>query len=239
LSLYANREVTLTGSSGVYGGVIAEHVLGMALAMLRQFPFYLRQQYLGEWEHHPEMAELSGSTVLICGTGDLGRKTAEKFRLMGCRVLGIRKLIVDVPPGFDKIYGLHQLPEAAGRADIIINTLPDTRETKGVFNAAIFKKMRPNALFINVGRGSAVVGRDLLNALERNIIAGAALDVFESEPLAPDNPLRLMENVLLTPHCAGISPQNEDHTYEMFYELLTRYTAGRPLYNIVDFFAGY
>jgi phosphoglycerate dehydrogenase-like enzyme len=239
LTLYANREVMLTNASGVYGGAVAEHILGMALAMLRQFPFYLRQQYLGEWEHHPEMGELYGAAVLICGTGDLGKAAAEKFRLFGCRVLGVRRLIMEKPPGFDEIFGLHELPKAVGMADIIISTFPNTRETAGVFNSAIFKKMRPSAIFINAGRGAAVVEADLIDALERNLIAGAALDVFESEPLAPDSPLRLMENVLLTPHCAGISPRNEERNYEMFCDLLTRYTAGRQLYNIVDFFAGY
>lgn len=239
LTLYANKAVTLTNSSGVYGGVIAEHVLGMVLALLRQFPSYIKNMPLGDWEHHPEMGELFGSSVLICGMGDLGMSVADKLRLMGCKLFGIRRTYAGVPPGFGDVGGLDRLAEMAGRCDIVISALPSTRETSGVFNVSVFKKMRPHSLFINVGRGSAVVEDDLTDALERNMIAGAALDVFEHEPLAADSPLRRMENVLLTPHCAGVSPQNSDRAYEMFFDLLVRYISGRPLYNIVDFFSGY
>jgi phosphoglycerate dehydrogenase-like enzyme len=239
LNLYANRSVTLTNSRGVYGATIAEHVLCMALSMLRQFPFYIKQQTQGGWERHPDMRELSGSTVLICGMGDLGRKTAEKFRLMGCKVLGIRKVIHDIPPGFAEVYTLRKLPQAVSQADIVINCLPATRETAGVFDAAVFENMCPSALFINVGRGLSVIENDLITALQNKSIAGAALDVFETEPLQADNPLRFMENVLITPHCSGASPLNSDRGFDLFYDLLTRYMAGRRLYNTVDFFAGY
>ncbi|MDR0292634.1 MAG: D-2-hydroxyacid dehydrogenase [Oscillospiraceae bacterium] len=239
LALYANRAVTLTNASGVYGVTIAEHVLGMALALLRQFPYYIRQQAEGGWKRHPHMRELAGSSVLVCGMGDLGRKAAEMFRVMGCRITGVRKLIHDIPPGFADVYNLSHLAEAVRGADIVVSCLPDTRETRGVFNATTFENMRPSALFINVGRGSAVAESDLAAALERGVIAGAALDVFETEPLAPDSPLRSMENVFLTPHCSGASPLNHDRNYELFFDLLTRYMAGKRLYNTVDFFAGY
>jgi phosphoglycerate dehydrogenase-like enzyme len=239
LSLYANRSVTLTNSSGVYGAVIAEHVLGMALAMLRHFPYYIKQQAGGGWDRHPDMRELSGLTVLICGMGDLGRCIAEKFRVMGCRVLGMRKVIHDIPPGFAEVYTLRRLPEVAGSADIVVNCLPSTHETVGAFDAAVFEKMRPDALFINVGRGSAAVEADLISALENRMIAGAALDVFEPEPLPPDSPLRAMDNVLVTPHCSGASPAVHDRCFALFFDLLNRYAAGKRLYNIVDFFAGY
>ena len=239
LTLYANRSVTLTNASGVYGAAIAEHVLGLALAMLRQLPYYVRQQAGGGWKRHPHMLELSGSSVLICGMGDLGRKAAEKFRVMGCRVLGVRKLFHDIPPGFADVYNLRHLDEAVREADIVVSCLPDTHETRGVFNSVIFENMRPSALFINVGRGSAVIEDDLAAALQNGVIAGAALDVFAEEPLPPDNPLRFMENVLITPHCSGASPLTHDRNYELFFDLLTRYAAKKRLYNIVDFFAGY
>jgi phosphoglycerate dehydrogenase-like enzyme len=239
LTLYANRSVTLTNSSGVYGAAIAEHVIGMALAMIRQFPYYFKQQIKGRWDSHPDMRELSGSTVLICGMGDIGRSAAEKFRVLGCRVLGARKVIHDIPPGFAEVYSLSRLPEAVRAADIVVSCLPATRETVGVFNAAIFGKMRPGAVFINVGRGSAAVEADLIGALEKGTIAGAALDVFETEPLSPDSPLWGMDNVFITPHCSGASPFAADRCFELFFDLLTRYAASKRLYNIVDFFAGY
>ena len=239
LTLYGNRSVTLTNASGVYGAAISEHVLGMALALLRQLPYYVRQQAEGGWRRRPDMRELAGSTVLICGLGDLGLKTAEKFRVMGCRILGVRKLIHEIPSGFDEVYNLRRLTEAARGADIVVSCLPSTRETFGVFNSVIFENMRRSALFINVGRGASVVEADLAAALANGVIAGAALDVFAEEPLPPDSPLRHMENALITPHCSGASPQNHDRNYELFFDLLTRYTAGKRLYNTVDFFAGY
>jgi phosphoglycerate dehydrogenase-like enzyme len=239
LALYGNRSVTLTNSSGVYGAAIAEHVLGMALAMLRQFPFYIKQQAEGGWSWHAEMRELAGSRVLICGMGDLGRRCAEKFRALGCETAGVRKVIHDIPPGFSEVYGLNRLREAVGGAEIVVSCLPATRETVGVFNREIFTVMRPDAIFINVGRGSAVVERDLIDALERGRIAGAALDVFEDEPLPEDNALRRLENVMITPHCSGASPVNADRCFELFFDLLGRYIAGKRLYNTVDFFAGY
>ncbi|MDR0326074.1 MAG: D-2-hydroxyacid dehydrogenase [Oscillospiraceae bacterium] len=211
----------------------------MALAMLRQLPYYAKQQSMGTWKRHPDMRELSGSAVLICGMGDIGCKAAEKFRAMSCKISGVRKLFHDIPPGFDGVYGLHQLEEAVRGADIVVSCLPSTRETNGVFNAAVFTNMRPSALFINVGRGSAAVEADLIAALEKGVIAGAALDVFEEEPLPSNSPLRFMDNVLVTPHCSGASPFCCDRNYELFFDLLTRYVAKKRLYNIVDFFAGY
>jgi phosphoglycerate dehydrogenase-like enzyme len=237
LTLYSNRAVTLTNSSGVYGAPIAEHVLAMALAILRQLPYYVKQK--GDWERHPDMRELSGSVVLVCGMGDLGRNVAEKFRVMGCKVLGIRKVIVDIPPGFAEVYSLSRLQEAVREADIVVNCLPSTRETQGVFNAEIFGKMRPGCIFINVGRGSAVVEESLVGALKDKKIAGAALDVFRSEPLEPESPLRELDNVIITPHCSGISPHNDERCFELFYDLMKRYITGKRLYNTVDFFAGY
>ena len=239
LSLYANRSVTLTNAGGVYGAVIAEHTLGLALALLRQLPFFIRQQAEGCWKRRPDMFELSGSTVLVCGMGDLGRNVADRFRAMGCELLGIRKVIHDIPPGFAEVYSLPRLTEAVRHADFVINCLPSTNQTRGVFDAAVFQNMRPSAFFINVGRGSAVVEADLTAALQNGVLAGAALDVFDPEPLAPGNPLWAMENVIVTPHCAGASPLNHDRNFELFFDLLTRYAAKKRLYNIVDFFAGY
>ncbi|MDR1669382.1 MAG: D-2-hydroxyacid dehydrogenase [Oscillospiraceae bacterium] len=239
LSLYANRAVTLTNARGVYGKAIAEHALGMALALLRQFPYYLRQQTEGGWKRHPVMRELSGSAVLICGMGDLGRSAAALFGAVGCTVLGVRRLAHEIPPGFADVYSLRHLHDALPRADIVVSCLPDTPATRGVFNASAFAAMKPSALFINVGRGSAVAEEDLAGALRRGLITAAALDVFCEEPLPPDNPLRFLENVLITPHSSGASEQNSDRNFELFYDLLKRYIAGKRLYNAVDFFAGY
>jgi phosphoglycerate dehydrogenase-like enzyme len=211
----------------------------MALSMLRQLPFYKQQQTTAEWEHHPDMQELSGSTVLICGMGNLGRTVAEKFRLMGCRIMGIRKVIHDIPHGFEEVYNLRMMPGVIGKADIIISCLPVTRETAGVFNADVFMKMRPSALFFNIGSAAAVAEDDLIAALQNSIIAGAGLDVFEQEPLAPNSPLRAMENVLLTPRCAGISPLAVTRNYELFFGLLERYVTKKRLHNTIDFFTGY
>jgi phosphoglycerate dehydrogenase-like enzyme len=239
LSLYANRAVTLTNARGVYGKAIAEHVLGMALALLRQFPYYIRQQSGGGFTRHPEMRELSGSTVLVCGMGDLGKSVAAIFGKVGCTVLGVRRLVHEVPPGFADVYSLRSLPAALPRADVVVSCLPDTPATRGVFNAASFSLMKPSALFINVGRGSAVVEADLVDALTREVVTAAALDVFAEEPLPSGHPFRQLDNILLTPHSSSASPETADRSFSLFFDLLTRYISGRRLYNTVDFFAGY
>ncbi len=239
LSLYANRTITLTNARGVYGKTVAEHALGMALALLRQLPYYVRQQTEGGWKRHPVMRELSGSTVLVCGMGDLGRNAAALFGAVGCTVLGVRRLVYEVPPGFADVYSMRRLHDALPRADVVIGCLPDTPATRGVFDASAFAAMKPSALFINVGRGSAVVEEDLAAALRTERITAAALDVFAGEPLSPESPLRALENILLTPHCSGASPQNHDRNFELFFDLLLRYVSGKRLYNTVDFFAGY
>lgn len=239
LTLYANRSVTLTNARGVYGVTIAEHALAMTLSLLRQFPYYMRQQTEGGWKRHPHMRELAGSSVLVCGMGDLGLKTSKVFRFMGCQITGVRRMIHDIPPGFRDVTSLSRLGMAVRGADIVVSCLPDTRETRGVFNKELFAQMRPSSLFINVGRGSAVVETDLIEALRNGVIAGAGLDVSDPEPLTPASPLRSMENVIITPHCSGATPLNHDRNFELFYDLLKRYIGGKRLYNTVDFFAGY
>lgn len=239
LTLYANRTVTLTNASGVYGSVIAEHTLGMVLGLLRRLPDYARAQEREHWERHPDMRELSGSTVLILGLGDLGLHIARLFRAFDCKILGVRRNFLERPPEADEVYPPHALADILPRADIIINALPSTKDTRGIFNAEMFSRVKRGCVFVNVGRGDAVIQDDLIAALKSGDIWGAALDVTCPEPLLAGNELWSMENVFISPHSSGASRGNAERNYKLFMDLLTRFLSGRSLYNRVDFLAGY
>ena len=239
LRLYANQSVMLTNARGVYGAAAAEHVLGMALALLRRIPDYVRQQDRREWARQEESRELSGSSVLVAGMGDLGKNTAARFRAMGCRITGIRRNALERPPEADEIHPLHRLGALLPGAGIVINCLPATAHTEGVFNGDAFKAMRPGSIFINAGQGAAVVEPALMEALTSGRLWGAAIDAARREPLPGNHPFWTAPNLLISPRAAAASPLVSARNFELFLDLLARYTAGRSLYNRVDFFSGY
>lgn len=239
LRMYANRTVTLTNARGVYGTTIAEHVLAMTLALLRRLPDIIIRQGKRQWLRQEESRELSGMTVLVVGMGDLGRNTAGRFRALGCRVLGIRRNFPERPPEVEEVYPLHQIKELLPVVDIVVCCLPATPQTNDLFDEEAFEAMRNDSLFINVGRGTVVDERALLKALSEGKLWGAAIDVAREEPLPPDNSLWMAPNLIISPHCSGLSPRMQERTFALFYDLLSRYAAGRSLYNRVDFFSGY
>ena len=239
LRLYARRDVLLTKASGVHGIPIAEHGVGMLLALCRQFPHYLRKAQQREWQPRSDVVEVYGGTAAVFGTGDLGRNIARRLKAFDCTVLGVRSNVMEKPPEIDELFSPHQKLEVLHRAQFVFCCLPYTPQTERVFDAEAFGAMPLKGIFINVGRGQSVDHAALRRALVEGPLFGAGLDVTDPEPLPPEHPLWGMENVIITSHSSATSEHTTRRGVELFLRQLERWNAGKRLSNEVDFFRGY
>lgn len=236
----------LTNMRGLFSDVIAEHVFGYMLCLARNLHVYLRQQSErrwapvgGErarsgWAHGPGIVSeidrahrhLTGSVLGIVGLGAIGAEIAARGRAFGME-------IVAVDPVNPEAWPLERLPGLLALSDWVVIAAPHTPQTEGMFGAAQFRQMKPTAYLINIGRGAIVKLDELVRCLREGAIAGAALDVFEQEPLPADHPLWTMDNVLLTPHVAGYSTLVPKRHLEVLLENIRRFRSGEPLLNPV------
>jgi D-2-hydroxyacid dehydrogenase (NADP+) len=243
LAQIAARGVMLTNSSGVSAPNMAEHVLGMMIALTRCFPRLLRAQTRREWRDqatHREVGELQGQTVLIVGIGEIGCAVARRAAAFGMRVIGLRRRAGVLPPdGFDHVFGSEDLPAALADADHVVLTLPNTPRSRGLFDAAAFAAMKPGAAIYNVGRGQVIDTTALIAALESGHLGSAGLDVTDPEPLPADSPLWDMENVLITSHTSGATPRYWERQADLIAENIRRIQRGDAPRNLVDLEAGY
>lgn len=234
--------VVLTNSSGVHAPNMAEHVLACMLAFARRLPKLLTMQRDHTWKGQRIVGvfELTDQTVTLAGLGDIGQAVAVRAKAFGMNTLGVRRdTALPRPEGVDTIMSTDRLHEALQSADHVVNSLPLTESTRGMFDADAFAAMRPGTYFYNVGRGKTVDTAALIDALERGRIAGAALDVTDPEPLPEDSPLWDMPEVIITGHTAGKTPHMWDRVFRLFAQNLQRYEAGDPMLNVVDIHAGY
>lgn len=231
-------DVVLTNSRGVFDDAIAEYVLGVVLTFAKGFARSLDLQRENRWLHR-ESERIAGRDALVVGTGPIGRAIARLLRAAGMRVSGAGRQARHGDPDFGEVYDTAQLARHLPWADYVIAVAPLTEQTKGMFDARAFAAMKPSARFVNVGRGELVVTSDLVAALAEGTIAGAALDVFETEPLPPDSPLWTMQNVLVSPHMSGDFVGWRNALVEVFTANFRRWRAGQPLRNVVDKSLGY
>ena len=243
LAHIAARGVMLTNSSGVSAPNMAEHVLGMMIAVTRRFPRLLRAQTRREWRDqatHREVGELLGQTVLIAGIGEIGCAVAQRAAAFGMRVNGLRRRAdAPLPAGFDRVFAIGDLSTALADADHVVVTLPNTPSSRGLFDAAAFAAMKPGAAIYNVGRGPVIDTTALIAALESGHLGGAGLDVTDPEPLPTDSPLWDMENVLITAHTSGATPRYWERQADLIAENIRRIQRGDAPRNLVDLEAGY
>lgn len=240
-ALWPNAEAILTNSAGAYGVTIAEHVMMVTLMLLRQYPQFARIVAERKWQREIPMGTICRSRVTIVGTGDIGTHVARRFRTMGTEHLcGVRRSQKEAPD-FDEVVTFERLDEVLPRTDILILCVPSTTETIGILSRQRIALLPRNAVVVNVGRGSAIDQDALIDALNAERIAGAALDVMTPEPLPADHPLWEAKNVLLTPHCAGnfSCAVTRDTDVTMFCDDLRRYAAGEKLKHLVDRTRGY
>lgn len=234
LATFKAHGVTLTNSSGVHAYPISETILAMMLGLTRKIHTYVRNQQKHVWHHANLSAEMHEKTVLILGVGAIGLETARLCKAFGMRVLGIRRS-GGSSEYVDAMYTMDDLLMVLGEADYVVNTLPHTKATDQLMGAAQFEAMKNTAFYINIGRGKTTVEPELIRALNEGTIAGAGLDVFETEPLPSESPLWDMENVILTPHTSGSNEHYNDRALAIFTKNLPAFAAGRAItHNVVD-----
>ncbi|AIG74040.1 Hypothetical protein AJAP_05600 [Amycolatopsis japonica] len=231
-------DVVLTNSRGVFDGAIAEYVLGVVLAFAKDFARSWDLQKQRRWKHR-ESERISGRRVLVVGTGPIGRSIARMLRAAGMSVAGVGRRAREGDPDFGDVYASSELSRHLPGADYVVAVAPLTEQTKGMFDAEAFAAMKPGSRFVNVGRGELVVTSDLIGALRDGSLAGAALDVFDTEPLPAESPLWTMENVLISPHMSGDFVGWRNTLVEVFADNFRRWRAGEPLRNVVDKQLGY
>jgi phosphoglycerate dehydrogenase-like enzyme len=240
LKQFAEKKILLSNGSGIHQDSIAEHVLGIIFGISRGLFQSSREQANHRW--NPESIHYQSITdqnLLIIGTGHIGTRLAQKAASLGINVYGVNTT-GHPAENIEKTYPLEQLKDILPNMDIVVNILPLTEKTHHLFNQELFQFFARQALFINVGRGASVKTDDLVTALSEQQFAFAALDVFEEEPLAEDHPLWDMENVLITPHIAGLTAHFQQKLMAIFLENLKEYTTRQMITrNNVDLNAGY
>jgi phosphoglycerate dehydrogenase-like enzyme len=241
-----NSAVVLTNSREVHGPVVAEHVMALILALAKKIPqaAVLQQKRIwGQetiWKDGPRLGEISGATLGLVGVGSIGQRVARMACALGMRVIAVREhREKGTPEGVDAVFAPSELDDVLRQSDYVVVAAPLLVTTEKLISAERLLKMKSDAYLINVGRGPQVDEAALAAALQDGQIAGAALDVFEHEPLPPDSPLWSVPNLLITPHTAGLTDKLWHRHFDLFSDNLRRYLAGQPLRYIVDKHKGY
>ncbi len=233
------HNVTVTNFRGIYNDHISVHILAMMLSLTKHLNIYRDQQVNREWKplesptYHSTF--LPSSTALIVGVGGIGEETARLCHSIGMTVIGIDERRQEKPEFLSDMFSPNALDSQLQNADFVILTIPHTPRTEGLFDLQKFKTMKKSAFFINIGRGMTTNLNDLNKALRNGDISGAALDVYEVEPLPRTHPLWDAPNLIMTPHVAAQGGENiDDRRYEIILENMRRFQEKENLLNIVD-----
>ena len=245
----------LTNMRGIFSDVITEHVFGFILSFARNFHHYIRNQSKAKWEVMGDPSwkapnfvrslrdvapadlahiQLSDSTLGMVGLGSIGAEVAQRGLAFGMRVLAVDPKREDCPPGVESLWKPDRLHDLLAESDFVVIAAPHTPETVKMFRAPQCRQMKSTAFLINIGRGVNVVLEDLADALYEGSIGGAALDVFEIEPLPPGHRLWKAPNFLMTPHTAASGPHLEERRFELQVDNCRRFARGEALANVVD-----
>lgn len=235
LTAEERRRVMITKARGVHAAQLAEWAMFGLLAITKGLPRLTVDKAARRWHHYP-VRELRGATVLIVGLGGIGREVARLARGLGMRTVGVRRHAAagEGDDDVDELRATADLPELVVRADAVVLCLPGTPATEGLFDRTLIEMLPSHAAVVNVGRGPTVDETALVDALTAGRIAGAALEVFATEPLPADSPLWTLDNVLLSPHTAALSIHENERIVEQFVGNLSRYLKGLPLHHLVD-----
>lgn len=251
----AAHPCVLTNMRGLFSDVIADQVMGYVICFARNLHVYVLQAAAGRWApvggEAARVAFTSGpgtvndidrahrhladATLGVVGLGAIGREVARRAAAFGMRVVAVDPRPTDPPPEVVTLWPVEELPRLLGESEYVVIAAPHTPQSAGMFRRPQFRQMRRDAYLINIGRGALVVLDDLVAALDAGEIAGAALDVFETEPLPPEHALwRMPGRVILTPHVAGYSPRIAGRHQEVLLDNVGRFVRGEPLRNVVD-----
>ena len=230
----AESDVTLSNMQGIYSDNIADHVMGYILMFSRGFHIFLRRQLERNWAKDVPVLHLADTTLGVIGLGGIGTAVAKRGAAAEMRVIATNAVGVEKPDFVDTLWGIDKLDDLLAEADFVVSCVPHTPETFKLINTDQFKQMKKTGYLINISRGVVVDLAALTAALEMGEIAGAGLDVFETEPLPADHPLWGMENVIITPHTAGVGPYTRERRINVVTANLQRFVTGEPVHNVVD-----
>jgi D-2-hydroxyacid dehydrogenase (NADP+) len=237
--------ILVTNPSGIFSVPMAEHTMGLLLALARNFPDSVRGQDRSKWaqqdlwDNPQHLTELNGQIVLIVGFGSIGQEFAKRAKAFDMRVWGVTRSGQGDRTLAERIVSATQLEEILPEADYVVIAAPETAETRQLIGAAQLARMKRGARLINVGRGSLLDEVALIRALESGALGGAALDVMQTEPLPPESPLWKAPNLFLTPHTSAVSDRLWERETALLIELLQHWFDGREIFNRVDFARGY
>jgi D-2-hydroxyacid dehydrogenase (NADP+) len=237
--------ILVTNPSGIFSVPMAEHTMGLLIAMARNFPDSVRFQDRSRWaqqelwDQPQHLTELNGQVLLIVGYGSIGHELARRAKAFDMRVWGVSRSGKGDAALAEKIVPITQLHEVLPHADFVVVSAPETSETIHLIGAPELARMKPTARLVNVARGSLLDQSALLAALQQEKIAGAALDVTDHEPLPATDPLWKAPNLLITPHTSAISDRLWPRQTSLLLDLLERWFDGRELFNQVDLHRGY
>ncbi len=226
------ERIRFTTSAGIHADQLAEYALFAVLAGVKSLPRLQQLQRDKVWADRWAMGTLGAQTVVVVGLGNIGKRTAEVFTSFGARVIGVHRR--EVEASVEQIVPVAQFADAMAQADAVVLALPGTEQTNGMLSREVLANAKPGVTIVNVGRGSTVDEEALIAALADGRVGFAALDVVAKEPLPPESPLWSMPNVLISPHNAALTPEEDLRIAEMFAENARRLLDGEPLINPVN-----
>ncbi len=232
------RNLLVTNLRGIDSSIIGEHAIALALAMARGIDTFVADGAKGRWSREDaaqsHLQTLSGKTMLVVGLGGIGTEVASRAHALGMKVIATRATGHNGPDYVSYVGSPDELTKLAASADVVVNCVPLTTETTGIYNAKLFAAMKPTAYFVNVARAGSVVAADLIAALNEGKIAGAGLDVVEPEPLPADNPMWAAKNIIITPHISSFADVPNEGRWVVVNENVRRYVAGEKMLSVVD-----
>ena len=240
--VFANEDCLITNSTGAYGVTIAEHIIAVSLLMMRKLDYSYSESLKHNWSSPKPQRSLKDSRILVLGTGDIGCCFARRAKAFEPHsITGVCRSGICEDRSFDRVFKTDALDELLPETDLLVMSLPDTPETRNTLSRERIALLPEDAFVVNVGRGSAIDEKALTDALNEGKLAGAALDVMQTEPVPADSPLRTAKNILLTPHCAGqmTLDYTREKSVEMFCEDLENYLSGKALVYGVSKERGY
>ncbi len=236
-----SEKTVITNVTGAFGLAISEHMVGCVFELYKKLHLYRDNQNVSLWKDMGEVKQIEGQTVLTVGLGNIGGCFAKKMKALGAYTIAVKRRMSEKPDYIDELYLSDMLDSVLPRADIVALCMPDTPQTRGMFSADRISEMKNGSVLINIGRGSAVDTQALADALESGKLYGAALDVFEKEPLPSAHRLWKIPNAVITPHISGFFHLRK--TYENIIDICIRnyenYVYGRPFFNVIDRETGY
>lgn len=239
-TLLRGSPVTVTTAHGIHAKAIAEHVLMSVMWFARGMPYFNEAQRSQRWDRKPSVPRsIEGQTIGLVGCGAVGREIARWAKPLGFRTIATKRTVTQKLAEVDEVLAWSQLDELLARSDHVVISVPLTSVTRGLFDRIRLSRLKPNAVLHNIARGGLVDEAALFEQLRTNRLAGAALDVFEKEPLTSDSPFWALSNVLVTPHIAGHHRDLGQLVLGRFRENLQRLERGEPLSPVADFDRGY